>query len=181
MSRTKMLADILTGGRFLLGLYLIWLGLCRDAQTITAAALVLLFAWASDVLDGPLARRDPRGLHTWVGDRDLEADMTVAIGVWAYLSLTGFIHPWLAVGYMLLGGAALWYFGSVHLAWGLQALPYATMIWTTWRVAPPYGLMLVAWIGIVVIATWPRFPRRTVPEFLAGMRALRRRDNGQQM
>lgn len=168
----KTLADMLTGARFLLGLYLVWLGLRGGPEVVTAAVLTLLVAWITDVLDGPLARRDPRDIHSWIGDHDLQADMTVALGVWVYLTLAGFLSAWLAVAYMLSAVAALWHFGSLHLAWGVQALPYGAMIWTAWRVAPPYGLLLVAWIGLVLVATWPRFPRRVLPEFLAGMRDL---------
>ena len=175
MLQAKTVADTLTGARFLMGLYLMWLGLRGGPEAMTIAVLMLLAAWISDVLDGPLARHDPRGIRTWIGDHDLEADVTVALGVWVYLTLAGFISPWLAVAYVAAGAAALWHFGSPHLAWGLQALPYGVMIWTAWRVVPPYGVLLVVWIGLVVIATWPRFPRQTVPEFLNGMRRLWRR------
>ena len=171
----KTVADTLTSIRFLLGLYLIWLGLRGGPEAVAAAALTLLIAWATDVLDGPLARRDPRGIHTWIGDRDLEADLTVALGVWFYLALAGFLSPWLAAAYVLAAAAALWKFGSAHLAWGVQALPYGATIWTAWRIVPLYGMLLVAWIGLVLVATWPRFPRQTLPEFLGGMRDLLQR------
>jgi phosphatidylglycerophosphate synthase len=168
----KTLADTLTSVRFLLALYLIWLGWKKGPEAIASAALTLLVAWITDVLDGPLARRDPRGIRTWIGDRDLEADMAVTLGVWIYLMLAGFLSPWLAGIYLVVAAVALWRFGSDQLAWGLQALPYGAMIWTSWRTAPLYGLLLVAWIGLVIVATWPRFPRQTVPEFLNGVRAL---------
>jgi len=171
----KTLADMLTGARFLLGPYLVWMGLRGGPEVVTAAVLTLLVAWITDVLDGPLARRDPRGIHSWIGDHDLQADMTVALGVWVYLALAGFLSTWLAVAYVLAAAAALWHSGSLHLAWGVQALPYGAMIWTAWQVAPPYGLLLVAWIGLVLVATWPRFPHRVLPEFLAGMRDLFKR------
>ena len=171
----KTLADTLTAARFLLGPYLVWLGLRRGPEAVSAAVLTLLTAWITDLLDGPLARRDPCGIHTWIGDHDLETDVTVALGVWVYLALAGFLSPWLAVAYVLAAAAALWQFSSVHLVWGVQALPYGTMIWTAWRVVPPYGVLLVAWIGLVLIATWPRFPQHVLPEFLAGMRDLLQR------
>lgn len=171
----KTLADTLTSARFMLGLYLTYLGWRDGAEAVAPATLTLLVAWATDVLDGPLARRDPRGIHTWIGDHDLEADMTVALGVWIYLALAGFLSAWLAVAYGLAAAVALWHFGSAHLAWGVQALPYGAMIWTAWRTAPIFGLLLVAWIGLVVVATWPRFPQCVLPEFLDGMRDLRRR------
>jgi cardiolipin synthase len=168
----KTLADTLTGVRFLLAFYLVWLGWQKGAGAIASAALALLIAWATDVLDGPLARRDPRGIRTWIGDRDLEADTAVALGVWIYLMLAGYLSPWLAGSYLVVAAVALWRFGSAQLAWGLQALPYGAMIWTSWRTAPLYGLLLVAWIGLVIVATWPRFPRQTVPDFLNGVRGL---------
>jgi phosphatidylglycerophosphate synthase len=168
----KTLADTLTSVRFLLAFYLVWLGWQKGPQAIGSAALTLLVAWITDVLDGPLARRDPRGIRTWIGDRDLEADMAVALGVWIYLMLAGFLSPWLAGIYLMVTAVALWRLGTAHLAWGVQALPYGAMIWTSWRTAPVFGLLLVAWLGLVVVATWPRFPRETVPEFLNGVRAL---------
>lgn len=175
MLRTKVLADAMTSARFFLGLYLLWLGWHSGPEAMATATLILLIAWATDVLDGPLARRDPRGLQTWIGDHDLEADLVVALGSWFYLALAGFIAFGLAVAYGAAAAAALWHFGSIQLAWGLQALPYGAMIWTALRVVPPYGLMLVAWIGLVLVATWPRFPQQTLPEFLGGIRDVLRR------
>jgi cardiolipin synthase len=171
----KTIADTLTSIRFLLGLYLIWLGVRGGPEAVAVSALTLLVAWVTDALDGPLARRDPRGIQTWIGDHDLEADVTVALGVWTYLALAGFLSFWLAVAYAVAAAAALWHFGSIHLAWGVQALPYGTMIWTSWRTVPTYGLLLVVWIGFVLVATWPRFLQQTLPEFLGGMRNLLRR------
>jgi hypothetical protein len=122
-----------------------------------------------------LARRDPRALHTFIGDHDLEADLTVAAGAWGYLTLAGFISLGLAVAYSAAGLAALWHFGSVQLAWALQALPYGAMILIAWRVVPFYGGLLVAWIGLVLVVTWPRFPQQILPAFLDGMHDLLRR------
>lgn len=172
MVGTKTLADALTGLRFVLGFSLMWLGWWQGPEAIVTAALILLAAWTSDALDGPLARRDPRDIHTWIGDRDLAVDLTVALGVWVYLALSGFLHPWLALAYLVVAAVVLWRLGSDHLAWGLQALPYGAMIWTTLREAPVYGYLLVAWVVVVVAATWPRFPRQTLPGFLNGMRDL---------
>lgn len=175
MLRTKTLADTLTGARFLLALYLLWLGLHSGPEAVATAALILLVSWISDLLDGPLARRDPRRRQTWIGDHDLEADLAIALGIWAYLALAGFISFYVAVAYGAAGAAALWHFGSAELAWGLQALPYGAMIWTALRVVPTYGLLLVTWIGVVLVTTWPRFPQRILPEFLNAMRDLLRR------
>ncbi|MGD9145890.1 MAG: hypothetical protein PVI80_10040 [Anaerolineae bacterium] len=49
------------------------------------------------------------------------------------------------------------------------------MIWTAWRTVPAHGFLLVAWVVLGVVTTWPRFPRHTLPGFLDGMRDLWRR------
>jgi cardiolipin synthase len=174
--QTKTLADTLTGARFLLGLYLVWLGMHSGPRGMATATLTLLVAWVTDVLDGPLARRDPRRRHTWVGDHDLEADLAVGLGVWSYLALAQFIPHLVALAYVAIAVAALLRIGTAPLAWGLQALPYGAMIWTAWRVVSPLGWVLVLWIGVVLVATWPRFPKQMLPEFLAGMASLLKRD-----
>ncbi|MGQ9553711.1 MAG: CDP-alcohol phosphatidyltransferase family protein [Anaerolineae bacterium] len=171
----KTIADMLTGMRAILGLWLMWLGWQGGADAVNSASLTLLASWATDVLDGPAARSDPRHLRSWIGDHDLEADMLVALGVVIYLALAGFVSLWLAVVYLIMSAMALRHFGSVHLGWALQAPPYGAMIWTAWRVAPTYGAALVIWIIGVVVVTWPRFPKKVVPEFINGMRALRPR------
>ena len=51
-----------------------------------------------------------------------------------------------------------------HLLWlGLHSGP---------EVVPPHGLLLVTWVALVLIATWPRFAQQVLPEFLNGMRDL---------
>ena len=103
----KTVADTLTSVRFLLGMVRQWLGWQKGPEAIRSATLTLLVAWATDVLDGPLARRDPRGIHTWIGDHDLEADMMVALGAWVYLALSGFLSPWLAAYFVIAIPAVL--------------------------------------------------------------------------
>ena len=46
------------------------------------------------------------------------------------------------------------------------------MIWTALRLVPSHGFLLVTWIAVVLLATWPRFPQQVLPDFLNGMRAL---------
>jgi len=49
MLQAKTVADTLTGARFLMGLYLMWLGLRGGPEAMTIAVLMLLAAWISDV------------------------------------------------------------------------------------------------------------------------------------
>jgi hypothetical protein len=57
-----------------------------------------------------------------------------------------------------------------------QAPIYGWFIWITLRNAPSYGAVLVLWIVLVIIATWPKFPKEVVPGFLNGMRIRKKKD-----
>ena len=111
----KTVAGVRTGRRAILELWLMWLGWQGGANAVNSASLKLLASWATDVLDGPAARSDPRHLRSWIGDHDLEADTQVALGVVVYLALAGFVSLWLAVAYLAMSAAALRHFGSMHL------------------------------------------------------------------
>lgn len=175
MVSTKTLADMLTAMRFCLAGFILWLGVKGGAGALPAAVVTLILAWFTDVLDGPLARRDPSARRTWIGDRDLEVDMSVSLAVLIYLTLSGYLTLKAAVGYVVVCAALLWHFRSLHLGWAVQAPPYAGMFYAALRDAPRYGLMAIGYVALVVVATWPRFPKVVVPQFLEGMRNLGRR------
>ncbi len=183
MLSTKTLADALTAARFCLAGFILWLGARGGAEALPAATVTLILAWITDVLDGPLARRDPTGHHTWIGDRDLETDVLVGLSVLAFLTLAGYVSLKAAIGYVAVCAVLLWHFRSVHLAWAMQAPAYVGMIYATLRDAPRYGWAIVGYVVLIVVATWPRFPQVVVPGFLEGMRSLGRAktaDNGSQ-
>lgn len=167
----KQVADILTFGRAMLAFVLIGLGLYQSENGLPVAALVMLASWTSDTFDGPIARRSRVQYRTWIGDHDLEVDMSVALGLLIFMLETGYVSLWIGVVYLLVAGLAFWHWG-IHRSWGMlfQAPIYGWFIWTTLRNAPIYGALLVLWIALVVIVTWPKFPKEVVPGFLDGMR-----------
>ena len=168
----KLVADILTTIRFFTGLYIIRFATLDVPESVASASLLLWLAWVTDLIDGPISRLDPRKTQSWIGRHDLTADVTVAFGCWLFMTFSGFVSAFVGVSYLLLSAFLLWYFKSEHLAWGLQAPPYAGMIWIALTKSPTHGFLLVAWIIFVVLVTWPRFPKYTLPEFLNGMKAL---------
>ena len=172
MPKAKTVADTLTGARAFLAVWILWLGINGGRGALGAASITLILAWATDILDGPIARRSPRPTHTWIGDHDLEVDLLVAFSVWVYLSMAGYVPPIEMAAYAIVVAAALWYFRSKHLGWGVQAVPYGGMILVSLRDARAYGIAMVLWIVGILIVTWPRFPRETVPEFVDGMKSL---------
>jgi len=172
MAAIKTIADALTALRFLLGIRLAVLGLRGGSEALAAASLTLLVAWATDVIDGPLARSSKPPKDTWLGKKDLEADLTVALGTWCYLAFSGFVSLWLAFAFVLLAAVAFWQTGVIQVAWFAQSIPYGAMIWTALRFAPPFGLILILWLAAVVVVTWPRLPKKILPEFFAGLAEL---------
>ncbi|HUW11983.1 MAG TPA: CDP-alcohol phosphatidyltransferase family protein [Anaerolineae bacterium] len=174
MIRAKTIADTLTIARVFLALLILWLGVTGGSEALPAAMTALIFAWATDLLDGPLARRDPSAPQTWVGERDLYADVSVGLSVLGYLTFAGFIRLWAGIAYLAICVALLLQFRSVHLGWLVQAPPYLMMFVLALRQAPLQGGIAVAWMLLGVILTWPRFPKETIPAFLRGMRALGR-------
>jgi phosphatidylglycerophosphate synthase len=178
MIRAKTIADTLTVTRVFLALFILWLGVTGGSEALPAAMTALIFAWATDLLDGPFARRDPTAPQTWVGEHDLQADMSVGLGVLGYLTFAGFAPVWLGLAYLAVCAALLLIFRSIHVGMLVQAPPYAMMLYVALRFATLQGGIAVAWILLAVIVTWPRFPNETVPGFLRGMRELGRSSKG---
>lgn len=172
----KQVADLITLSRALLLLVFAWLGLTQGAEAVPLAALLLVYSWFSDLLDGSLARRSRVYYHSWLGDHDLEVDMAVSVGVLIYLLASGFIGLPVGIVYILV-----WVL--IFLRWGLQRSPgmlfqapiYVAMIWVSLRDAFYFGIVQLFLIISAVIITWPRFPREVVPGFLAGFGFLRRK------
>lgn len=171
----KQVADVITLTRALLMIVLTWLGITHGVDGVQAAVLTLFYSWISDLLDGPLARRSSRLYQTWLGDHDLEVDMSVALGLLIYMLLAGFL-PWLlGAVYLLVWVLVFLYFGVIRsLGMVYQAPIYGWFIWTALRHAPIYGLSMMVWIILVVIITWPRFAKEVVPGFLQGFQAIRK-------
>ena len=173
----KQIADLLTFGRAMLAVVLIGAGLYQGENGLPVAALVMLASWTSDTFDGPLARRSRVQYRTWIGDHDLEVDMTVAAGLLGFMLGKGYVSLWIGGIYLLFAGLIFWRWG-IHRSWGMlfQAPIYGWFIWITLRDAPLYGALLVLWIALVVVVTWPKFPKEVVPGFLDGMRIKTKKD-----
>ncbi len=167
----KQVADFLTVLRAVLAFVLAWLGFSQGDAGLPLAAWLLTASWTSDMLDGPLARRSRVSYQTWVGDHDLQIDMSVAAGLLIYMAVAGFVDPVVAAVYILIW---MVYFirRGVPRELGMlaQAPVYGWFIWVALNHAPASGWWLVGFILIMVVITWPKFPQEMVPGFLAGMR-----------
>jgi phosphatidylglycerophosphate synthase len=167
----KQVADLITIARGFLLVLFPWLAFTQGATSLPWAAVLLAADWTGDVLDGALAKRSGFNQQTWVGAHDLEIDMAVSLGLLIYLLVVGFLNLPVALIYLLLWGA---YFlrSGVPRSMGMlfQAPIYGWFIYIAIMHATSAGLMLSAWVIVVVIVTWPRFPQEVIPGFLHGMR-----------
>lgn len=171
MPDTRTLADALTVSRAGTAVALAGLGLEGGPETLRAAAGLLLYSWTSDFFDGPLARASSRPHSTWIGRQDLAVDVAVSGGLLVWLCGSGPVPAWLGALYAASFLAYVLRRG-MHRSVGMlvQGPVYATFLGVALVRDPAAGAVLVGWILGVLVATWPRFPREVVPEFLAGMR-----------
>jgi hypothetical protein len=167
----KPLADLITFTRAALSGVLIWLGISRGAEALPLVCWLMIADWMGDALDGPIARRSRVLVHTWIGDHDLEVDITVSFALLIYLLAAGYVDLRIAAVYLLIWALVFWRWGVPRsLGMLIQAPIYGWFLWVAMRDAPQAGGWVIGWIIAVIVVTWPKFPREVVPGFLSGMR-----------
>ncbi len=173
----KQTADLLTYLRGFLTFIFIWLGLTHGADGLIAAICMMLLSWTTDGVDGPIARRSGSKYQSWIGSHDLEVDMAVSGGLLVYLATADFIDPIIAGIYAAAWILFFWRKGIIRsIGMFVQAPIYGWFIWVALRDAFPVGQWLIIWIVTAVVITWPRFPKEIIPDFLNGLRLLRRQN-----
>lgn len=167
----KQVADLITSARGLIALCLVWVGIVRGAAGLSLAAWLMLSDWIGDMLDGRVARRSRVQYRTWIGDHDLEVDMTVSLGLLVYLLQARFVNPWLAGAYVLVWVVYFWQQHGIPHSLGMlfQAPIYGWFIWVALNKAPLAGWIIVTFLALAIVLTWPYFPKVMVPGFLAGL------------
>jgi len=168
----KQVADLITSARVLIAVCLVAIGIVQGESGLSLVAWMMMADWAGDMVDGKIARRSRVQYHTWIGEHDLEVDMTVSVGLLVYLVLAGYFNIWLAGGYILLWCLYFWRQGGIPHSPGMlfQAPIYGWFIWVALRDAPQAGWAIVIFMAGAIALTWPHFPKVMVPGFFAGFR-----------
>ena len=172
---TKPLADLLTLSRALLALCIAGLALAGSRDTVAAAMVGVIVSWLTDLLDGPLARRDPDPETTWIGEHDAEADLSTSLGVTAYLVLSGHLPGWLG-GLLVLVTLGLWVLHSHQLAWPFYAVPYVLLVFIALQEAPLFGWLAVGYLLITLMIRRRRLGDEFLPAFFEALRSLSGRE-----
>lgn len=174
-SNAKRIADTITAVRAVIALTLLWLGWEYGAESLPVVVWLMLIDWTGDSLDGAVARCNRPLYHSWVGDHDLGVDILVAAGLLGYLVYAGFVMPLVAGLYVLTWFLILWHWQMPRtLGMLCQAPVYGWFVVVAVYHMPTVGVWLLVWIIVAMSVTWPRFPQEIVPNFLAGMRHLRK-------
>lgn len=173
MFDAKLVADLITAGRGLLGFVMIYLGFTQGADALPIVVTFMLLDWTGDFVDGGIARRSRSPRLTWIGSSDIYVDLFVSIGLGIYLIAAGFVGfvPgfWYILGWILL----ILRFGlDKNLLMLAQAPIYLWFILTALRVIPESGYWLVLWVLAALAINWRRFSRDIVPKFINGMASL---------
>lgn len=168
----KQIADLVTSARVLIAVCMVGIGIIQGASGLPLVAWMMIVDWFGDMIDGRIARRSRLQYRTWIGDHDLEVDMTVSVGLLVYMLQAGFVNIWLAGAYVLVWCLYFWSQGRIPHSPGMlfQAPIYAWFIWVALRNAPQAGWAIVIFLLVVIVLTWPYFPKVMVPGFFAGFR-----------
>lgn len=100
----QFIADSLTLARLLISVLLVIIGAVVGASALSAAILLVIFAWITDFLDGAVARSTDCP-ETWVGKLDHLADNVLVFAFFLFLVITG-LFP-VVPGLLLLGAAGV--------------------------------------------------------------------------
>lgn len=175
---TKPIADALTQARVLLSVAIAGLGLWRGREALPQVVVAVIVSWITDLLDGPLARRDSGRQQTWIGKHDAEADLSTSVGLALYLVFSRYVAAWIGLG-VLLVTLLLWFLHSRALGWPFYAFPYAVLVSTTFRLAPLLGWALVIYLGSALLVSRQRLTSEYLPEFFDAVRSLATSDERQ--
>jgi hypothetical protein len=173
MFDAKVVADLITLTRGLLGFVMIWLGLAQGERALPLVVMLMLLCWTGDMVDGGVARLSRHPRRTLIGDSDIYIDLLVSLCLGVYLIAAGFVGLTLGTCYLIGWMLILWRFGlDRNLVMLMQAPIYLDLIWVAVRTIPASGYWLVVWILFATLINWRRFSNEIVPRFIEGMRSI---------
>lgn len=153
-----ILADVLTLIRLAIAVLIVYLGITAGAAAFPHVIVLVVVAWITDGLDGPLARR-AKG-RTRLGKIDFLIDVALTWASFAYLTLAGFI-PWpLALLYTLITMVVVAYFQRKAVMVAFMRPIDLTSSIIALRYAPEITLLFFAWLVGLGLIRWRRTKTR---------------------
>src|SRR5512141_2618204 len=91
MLDAKLVADLITVTRGLLGFVMIWLGLTQGERALPTVVPMMILCWSGDFVDGMIARHSRRARKSYIGDHDVQIDLFVSICLGLFMLLAGIV------------------------------------------------------------------------------------------
>lgn len=175
MMDAKLVGDLITASRSLLGLAIAWLGVMQGESALPAVVLLMLFDWTGDFVDGTIAKRSRNPRRTRIGDSDVYIDLFVSLCLGVYLISTGFVGLAFGSFYLLGWILLLWRLGlDKNLLMLMQAPIYLWFIIIVTRLLPEGGYWLIIWVLTATAVNWRHFSKDIVPKFISGIGSMLR-------
>lgn len=165
VENAKVIADFLTGVRFFIASLVFICALFAERSLLSLVVCLTLLGWTTDVIDGKMARLDPYGRKTWIGEMDFATDMVMIYCGLLYFITSGFVPFWPFLCYMVFAAATaiFWTKKSVMMA---VAAPIAAMpIIFSFLYEKVWGWIFIGWIALALALNWKRFVRE-IGEFI---------------
>jgi len=170
MLHSRRVADLLTGLRASIAFSLPWLGYRLGAAALPLVVTLMLIGWISDYYDGVIARQSPNKTISWIGQHDLEVDMTASAGLLIYLLGAGFVSLGVAAIYVLVWAIIFIRYGFSKATGSLMQAPiYGRFLWVAGQLAPHAAVWVLVWVVANLLFTWRRFAYEVLPEFFVGL------------
>jgi phosphatidylglycerophosphate synthase len=168
IENAKVIADILTSVRLFVAILIAICAFFADKSLLAMVVTLTLIGWTTDVIDGKMARLDPTGKKTWIGDMDFATDIILIYSGLLYFITAEFLPFWPFLCYSLFAAitAIIWTKKSVMMA--VAAPIAATPIIFSFIYIPVLGWIFIGWIALDLLLNWPRFARE-VKEFIEDM------------
>ncbi len=146
----------------------------RPAGLMEAVLLLVVVGWTTDMFDGKLARKDPTGSKTFIGEADLAVDLTLDVAALVFFATAGYI-PWVwAAGYLGFAAVLILIWTNVTITSILELPVLALHPILAFIFTPFMGWFFVGWMGMAMIVNWGRM-WEWIHLYLAGMRNILRR------
>ncbi len=165
------IADALTVSRVLLAVVL---AVAVASGSFPTAAVIVVVAWLTDLLDGRIARAT--NTDTRLGDWDFRIDVSLAAAILIGLGLSGFASVWLVLTPIAVLTGLTLVTGNPAPSMLLVAIAYGWFLWLLLDQRPPLWWLPIAAIVLLLVIDWRRFFSVILPAFFKGIAALGRSD-----
>jgi phosphatidylglycerophosphate synthase len=167
----KEIADLLTGLRLVLAVLLVVIAFTLGGRVLPLAGALIILGWATDTLDGPLARKSGCRRTGWLGKNDIGIDIFLSFSIVIYASASGLLHWSVTAGSIVLLLFATLVFHSYSLIVTFIGISYVIFLYMALRHCIPVLLAALGWGVVTLFVSWNRI-RTSLPLFFRGFKEL---------